>query len=81
MTIKLKPVVEKIQKSQAEKTDKESPGKILLREFLSLASTAPYKNDDVWENLRRITTPNKYKDVDAMFKRWSELVKYNRGGK
>ena len=81
MSIKLKTIVENIQKNQAEKTEKESPGKILLREFLSLASTTPYKSDDVWENLRKITTPNKYKNVDAMFKRWSELVKHNKGGK
>ena len=81
MSIKLKTIVENIQKNQAEKTEKESPGKILLREFLSLASTTPYKSDDVWENLRQITTPNKYKNVDAMFKRWSELVKHNKGGK
>ena len=76
----LKPIVEKIQSEQAEKAEKESAGKILLREFLCLASSAPYNADGVWENLRQITTPNKYKNVDAMFMRWSELVKHNRGG-
>lgn len=81
MSLKLKPIVERIQSEQAAKAEKESAGKILLREFLTLASTAPYKADDVWENLRQITTPNKYKNVDAMFKRWSELVKHNKGGK
>jgi hypothetical protein len=81
MSLKLKPIVEKIQSEQAEKAEKESAGKILLSEFLSLASTEPYKDDDVWEKLRQTTTPNKYQNVDEMFKRWKELVNYNRDGK
>jgi len=81
MPSELKPIVEAAVKKEAANAQKESPGKILLREFLSLAAKEPYKDDEVWENLRQVLTPNKYKNVDEMFKRWSELVKYNREGK
>ena len=81
MSTKLKPVVEEILKRRAGEADRGSAGKILLREFLSLAGKQPYKDDEVWEKLRQTITPNKYGTVDEMFKRWSELVKYNREGK
>lgn len=61
-------------------TADKSSGPILLREFLSLASKEPYKTNDVWEKLRQTITPNKYKTVDGMFNRWSELIKHNKGG-
>ena len=77
----LKPIVDKILKKQTGRAKKESSGKVLLREFLALADKEPYKDDDVWENLRKTIAPNKYENVDEMFKRWSELVKYNREGK
>jgi hypothetical protein len=81
MSSELKPIVEAAIKKEAADSGKETPGKILLREFLSLAATEPYKDDEVWENLRQVLTPNKYQNVGEMFKRWSELVKYNREGK
>lgn len=81
MATKLKPIVEEILKRQAGEANRGSAGKILLREFLSLAGKQPYKDDEVWEKLRQTITPNKYGTVDEMFKRWSELVKYNREGK
>ena len=78
MPIKLKSIVAEIKKEQPIKNKQESKGKALLREFLSKVSKAPYKDDDVWEDLRKTIAPRKYANVEEMFKRWSELVKYGK---
>ena len=72
MSIKLKPLISKQPQQQNSKPEK--CGKDMFREFVENASSPKYKDDPYWDELRSKLTPNKFKDVDAMFARWRMLA-------
>lgn len=76
MPIKLKPLIKNQTPQRVKKCEKGAVE--IFREFVAEASSSQYKDDPYWELLRKKITPQKYPDVDAMFKRWRVLAGINK---
>jgi hypothetical protein len=72
MTIKLKDLAPPTALRASRKTN--DGGKELFRQFVSYATSARYREDPFWEELRQRTTPTKFTTVPQMFARWQVLA-------